>query len=200
MNISLQTTWKPLLACGLVMIGGILLSFQQSPDAPRPAAPLPTPISAQNSTPPPARSPAQAPHLASAPATTPATKPAPTVSQPAAPAKQTADNDLTQKQRTFMARTALSGVGSDPVAENMWVQAINDPTFSKHDRQDLIEDLNEVGYADLKHPTSYDLNLMEYRLNLVEKLLPTAIDQVNYNAFQEAHRDLVNMLTKAGKY
>lgn len=95
------------------------------------------------------------------------------------------------------ARAALSFVGTDPNAEQYWVVAINDPDLSAHERQDLIEDLNEDGLSDPKHPGPEDVPLILNRLQLIEELAPYAMDQVNADAFAEAYKDLNNML--AGK-
>jgi len=97
-----------------------------------------------------------------------------------------------------VARRALALVGSDEEAEEVWVGAINDPSRSAHERSDLIEDLNEEGFADPKHVTPDDLPLIENRLSLIEQLAPDAMDQVNADAFAEAYKDLVNMYIKAG--
>jgi hypothetical protein len=95
-----------------------------------------------------------------------------------------------------LAREALGYVGADPLAETLWYEAINDPNITPHDRQDLIEDLNENGFADPKHLTSDDLPLIVNRLQLIEQLGPDAMDQVNADAFAEAYKDLVNMYKK----
>ena len=92
------------------------------------------------------------------------------------------------------ARVALSGVGADPEAEAYWMGAINDPSLPAEERKDLIEDLNEEGLADPHHPTPEDLPLIASRLQLIEELAPSAMDQVNADAFQEAHKDLVNLM------
>lgn len=92
-----------------------------------------------------------------------------------------------------MARVALSFVGLDRAAEMYWVEAINDPNLSDHERQNLIEDLNEDGISDPKHPTLADLPVIVSRLQLIEELAPYAVDQVNFDAFAEAYKDLVNL-------
>jgi hypothetical protein len=97
-----------------------------------------------------------------------------------------------------IAREALVLVGADPLAEAIWLDAINDPQRSAHERSDLIEDLNEEGFPDPKHVTPDDLPLIENRLSLIEQLAPDAMDQVNADAFAEAYKDLVNMYIKAG--
>jgi len=93
-----------------------------------------------------------------------------------------------------LARLALSFVGADPEAEEYWIEAINDPSLSAHERQDLIEDLNEDGLSDPRHPGLEDLPLIVNRIRLIEELAPYAMDRVNADAFQEADKDLVNLL------
>ena len=84
-------------------------------------------------------------------------------------------------------------VGLDLDAELYWVASINDPTLPAAERQDLIEDLNEVGLSDPKHPTPDDLPLILSRLELIEELWPWAMDGVNDEAFDEAYKDLENL-------
>ena len=91
------------------------------------------------------------------------------------------------------ARAALTFVGADPEAEAYWYDAINDPSLSSHERQDLIEDLNEEGFIDPRHPTVEDLPLIISRLELIEELAPEAMDSVNSDAFAEARKDLLKM-------
>ncbi len=96
-----------------------------------------------------------------------------------------------------LSRQALVFVGADPLAEHIWMESINDPNTSAHDRQDLIEDLNEEGFADPKNPSADELPLIENRLALIENLAPDAMDEVNAAAFAEAYKDLVNMYHRA---
>jgi hypothetical protein len=91
------------------------------------------------------------------------------------------------------ARDALAFVGADWEAEVYWCGAINNPDLPAHERQDLIEDLNEEGFADPKHPTPEDLPLILNRILLIEDLGPYAMDQVNADAFAEAYKDLLNL-------
>jgi hypothetical protein len=110
-----------------------------------------------------------------------------------------APNDTTKSKKPkekSLEREALAYVGTDPLAEAIWIDAINDPTVSAHDRSDLIEDLNEDGFADPKHLTPDDLPLIESRLSLIEQHAPFAMDDVNAAAFAEAYKDLVNMYAK----
>jgi hypothetical protein len=93
-----------------------------------------------------------------------------------------------------MARLALNFVGSDPDANAYWVGAINDSSLPAEERKDLIEDLNEDGLSDSHHPTAEDLPLIMRRILLIEQLTPSAMDDVNRDAFAEAHKDLVGLL------
>jgi hypothetical protein len=92
-----------------------------------------------------------------------------------------------------VARVALSLVGMDPDAEDYWFAAINDLSLPAHERQDLIEDLNEEGLPDPEHPTIDDLPLIFSRLELIETIAPDAADDVNAAAFIEAYKDLLNL-------
>jgi hypothetical protein len=91
------------------------------------------------------------------------------------------------------ARAALSFVGADAGAETYWMAAINDASLPANERKDLIEDLNEDGLSDPKHPGAEDLPLILNRISLIEQLAPSAMDQVNADAFAEAYKDLVNL-------
>lgn len=91
---------------------------------------------------------------------------------------------------------ALSFVGFDPEAEEIWYNGINDPSLSANARKDLIEDLNEDGFPDPHNITMDDLPLIVNRLQLIEALAPEAMDAVNADAFAEAYKDLVNMYNR----
>jgi hypothetical protein len=95
-----------------------------------------------------------------------------------------------------VAREALSYVGADPAAEEVWYAAINDPQMPAKTRQNLIEDLNEDGFPDPKNLTADDLPLIVSRLQLIEAVAPDAPDEVNAAAFAEAYKDLVNMFIR----
>jgi hypothetical protein len=92
-----------------------------------------------------------------------------------------------------LARVALSFVGTDFIAEQVWASAINDPTVPPKERQDLIEDLNEDGFPDRHNVTPDDLPLIVNRLTLIEDMAPDAMDDVNAAAFTEAYKDLTKM-------
>jgi len=88
------------------------------------------------------------------------------------------------------AREALALVGADAKAEEQWLKAINNPNLPAKEREDLIEDLNEVG-LDPKNLSANDLPLILKRIAIVEKL--EAMDDVNAAAIKEAHKDLTRM-------
>ena len=94
-----------------------------------------------------------------------------------------------------LARVALTYVGADQQANEFYQRAINDPVMTPNHRKNLIEDLNEDG-LNFKNLTQQDLPLIKSRLTLIEQLAPNAMDKVNAAAFQEARKDLVNMIAR----
>jgi hypothetical protein len=119
--------------------------------------------------------------------------------QPAkSPAPSPAPQQRTGKapRQDPMARVALSLVGVDPSAEEYWAMAINDPSLSDNEREDLIEDLNEEGFEDPKNPTLDELPLIINRLQIIEDYAPSAMDEVNARSFAEAYKDLFNMYVR----
>jgi hypothetical protein len=99
-------------------------------------------------------------------------------------------------QKEPLARLALSFVGADPQANEFYQKAINDLNLPKGDRKNLIEDLNQDGFADKKNLNAGDLPLIENRIALIEQLAPAATDPINLAAFKEAYKDLINMRTR----
>ncbi len=97
------------------------------------------------------------------------------------------------------ARAALKLVGVDTAAEQIWLEAINNPNLPKQERSDLIEDLNEEGFSNRKQPTRADLPIIGARLKLIERLMPEAVDETNLDAFGEARKDLINLRAKLGQ-
>lgn len=140
------------------------------------AAAAPPPMDGERELPKPAKAASQAKASSTTAATAPAGSPKPG-----------------KNYRDVGARAALIFVGADPEAEAYWFEAINDPGLSPHERQDLIEDLNEEGFSDPRHPTVEDLPLILSRLALIEALAPEAMDVVNSDAFAEARKDLLKM-------
>jgi hypothetical protein len=107
--------------------------------------------------------------------------------KPIGPAKQK------EPLRDPDARTALSLVGVDPDAEAYWLSAISDTSLPDQEREDLMEDLNEDGLSDPKHPGPEDLPLIVNRLAIIEEIAPSA-DPFMQEHLGEAYKDLSNML------
>ncbi|HEX4265435.1 MAG TPA: hypothetical protein VH597_13950 [Verrucomicrobiae bacterium] len=95
------------------------------------------------------------------------------------------------------ARDALALVGLDPNAEQYWLEAIYDTSLPDKEREDLMEDLNEVGFADPANVTANDLPLIVNRLKILEELKPTVNDPFMSEHLGEAYKDLANMYAKA---
>ncbi len=111
----------------------------------------------------------------------------------AAPAATPGGRKPKEPLRDPVAREALFFVGADREAEEYWLEAINDPGLSAHERKDLIEDLNEDGISEPKHPSLEDLPLILSRLRLIEEVGEETMDQANADAFGEAYKDLLNL-------
>jgi hypothetical protein len=94
-----------------------------------------------------------------------------------------------------LARLALTFVGADQQANQFYERAINDPVMNPSHRKNLIEDLNEDG-LNFRNLTQQDLPLIKNRLSLIDQLAPGAMDKVNAAAFQEAKKDLINMVIR----
>jgi len=97
------------------------------------------------------------------------------------------------------ARVAMSFVGIDPEAEAYWLEAIFDSGLPENEREDLMEDLNEEGLSDHKHPGPQDLPVILNRLTIIEQILPHA-DEFMVTHLGEAYKDLVNLaeITQGG--
>ena len=103
------------------------------------------------------------------------------------------DQRVPADQKEPLARVALNYVGISEQADQLYQVAINDANLPPDHRKNLIEDLNETGFADPRHLTQADLPLIEKRIGLIEKLGPNSMDQVNADAFKEAYKDLQGM-------
>jgi len=112
---------------------------------------------------------------------------------PAPPEQDSRFDDPAVKEQR--ARAALAMIGHNPEADQVWVQLINDPSVSANARSNLIEDLNEDGLS-YRNLTMDDLPVIKYRIEFIEYLRPYAMDKVNADAFDEAHKDLVNMANR----
>lgn len=93
----------------------------------------------------------------------------------------------------------MSLVGIDPEAEAYWLEAIFDASLPAKEREDLMEDLNEDGLSDYKHPGPQDLPVILNRLAIIEEILPHA-DEFMVRHLGEAYKDLVNLasITQGG--
>ena len=89
-------------------------------------------------------------------------------------------------------------VGEDPAADLYWLDAIFDTSLPDQEREDLMEDLNEVGFDDPKNITADDLPLIFNRLELIDGVLPNADDFMTEHLL-EAQKDLINMLASASE-
>jgi hypothetical protein len=98
-----------------------------------------------------------------------------------------------------LARLALTFVGADQQANQFYERAINDPVMNPSHRKNLIEDLNEDG-LNFRNLTQQDLPLIKNRLSLIDQLAPGAMDKVNAAAFQEAKKDLINMVIRLSEH
>ena len=175
-------------AAGLIVVAAVYNARVQPPvppviaDVPPPAAPrldsrpVPAPVITEAPSAPVVVTPPPQPVVMEPPVVRPVPAPVPTfVAEPDA-------------------RAALAYVGADPAAERVWMQAINDTTnLAPNDRKNLIEDLNETGFADPDNLTPADLPLINNRLDLIDALYQSAADDTNAAAFDEAYKDLLNM-------
>lgn len=107
------------------------------------------------------------------------------------------DPRLSGSQRQPLAALALAYVGVSERAEQLWEKAINDPQMPPDARKDLIEDLNQEGFANLRQLTAADLPLIQRRLAIIDQLAPRAKDAINAAAFAEARKDLLEMRERA---
>lgn len=167
------------------------LSPAPAPRAPAPSSlpsPRPDPVSTTQTTPPPTPLPA-----ALSAVTAPERAPEPAPESPTKPVKPKKPKRELKDPRS---REALALVGSVSGAEIRWLAAINNEDLPAEERSDLIEDLNEEGFADPRQPTREDLPLIVNRLALIRRYAPFAIDQVNAEAFAEAHKDLMIMYNR----
>ena len=123
---------------------------------------------------------------------------APTVIAPAIipPAANASPGGKPKKElKDPAAHVALSLVGVDPAAEEYWAEAIFDSSLPDREREDLMEDLNETGLSDPKHPSPEDMVVIANRIRRIEDVLPYA-DEFMVGHLAEAYKDLVNLLNR----
>lgn len=139
--------------------------------------------------------------------TVPAAAPEPVVVGTTSPASQTIASAVTSTNQPAPkssprvreplqdpdAREALTWVGADPEAEAYWLEAIFDPNLPAQEREDLMEDLNENGLSDPRHPGPEDVPLILNRLALIEEIAPYG-DNFMQEHLGEAYKDLANLL------
>ena len=102
--------------------------------------------------------------------------------------------------RASLARVALSFVGANEQAGQMFHTAILDQTLKPDHRRELVEDLNSTGLNNKKAPTPEDLQLVQKRYELTQAYLQQDYvqqDKVLIKAFNEADKDLRNALQRA---
>jgi hypothetical protein len=95
------------------------------------------------------------------------------------------------------ARAALALIGYDPEAEQYWLAAINNPDLPANERKNLIEDLADAGLSSTRNPTPDDIQVMAYRLQLIEQLAQNPMDATNAKALTEAQKDLIKSADRA---
>lgn len=183
-----------LLAAVIVVVASVFYASRPPVKNSAPPAASPPPVSVAT----------VATQTASAPEILAAEKPADGSPAPkksaAKPVSQTAANAKPKPPKPEIqdpdAREALSLVGVDPAAEQYWISAINNDKLPADERRELIEDLNQDGFIDRKNPGLEDFQLIISRIQLIEELALSAKDQVNADAFDEAHKDLLKMLAR----
>lgn len=84
---------------------------------------------------------------------------------------------------------ALAFAGADANANNLSIEAINDPALTLNHRSNLVENLDEDGVANARNLRADDLPLIDSRIELIEQLAPRAMGEVNLAAFKEACKD-----------
>jgi hypothetical protein len=98
-----------------------------------------------------------------------------------------------------LAQVALNYVGINEQADSLFFKAIDGTSLNRDTRRNLIEDLNQTGFADTKNLLPTDLPLIQKRLALIEASLPGTTDPVNAEAFKEARKDLLDMQARLMK-
>lgn len=99
-----------------------------------------------------------------------------------------------------LARVALSYVGTDARALDLFHTALLDPSLLPDQKRNLVEDLNEDGLANRRTPTPEDLQIITRRYELTQAYLQQEYvrnDNILNAAFLEADKDLRKMLERA---
>lgn len=99
-----------------------------------------------------------------------------------------------------LARLALSFVGANRQAEQLFHTAVLDGALTPDARRNLIEDLNQDGLSSKRNLSPEDLSLVTARYRLTQTYLQQDYvqgDRMLLEAFKEADKDLRNMLQRA---
>ena len=99
-----------------------------------------------------------------------------------------------------LARVALSYVGANPQALDLFHTAVLDPALLPDQKRNLVEDLNQDGISNRKAPTPEDLQVITKRYELTQAYLQQDYvqnDNLLNAAFREADKDLRKMLERA---
>lgn len=102
--------------------------------------------------------------------------------------------------REAIGRLALSYVGGNDQALELFHKAALDPLLKPDQRRNLIEDLNQDGLSNRRNPNPEDLKLIANRFALTQSYLQQEYvknDRTLLAAFQEANKDLGRMLERA---
>jgi hypothetical protein len=100
-----------------------------------------------------------------------------------------------------LARLALTYVGANDQALELYHKATLDPALKPDQRRNLVEDLNQDGLSNTRNPTPEDLKILAQRYALTQTYFQQDYvenDKVLDAAFREADKDLANMLQRAG--
>ncbi|HEU0010876.1 MAG TPA: hypothetical protein VFT34_13750, partial [Verrucomicrobiae bacterium] len=101
--------------------------------------------------------------------------------------------------REPLARVALTYVGANGQAAQLWHTAINDPALKPAQRRELVLDLDQDGLQNDKTPTAADLPIVANRLALTQAYLQQDYvqnDPLLNKAFLEANKDLQKLLER----
>ncbi|MEO7297084.1 MAG: hypothetical protein ABI042_00760, partial [Verrucomicrobiota bacterium] len=107
------------------------------------------------------------------------------------------DPHVDPSQKEPIARVALFYAGADEQATKLYNTAITDENLSIEARRNLLEDLNDEGYANHKMPTPQDQVLINSRLKLLESYQGVFTDPKLISSMNEAKKDLLHMQAKA---
>ncbi len=99
-----------------------------------------------------------------------------------------------------LARLALTYVGANEQAAELFHTAVLDQTLTPDQKRNLVEDLNQDGLSNTRNPTPEELKIIANRYKLTQAYLQQDYvlnDKLLNAAFREADKDLRNMLQRA---